>query len=63
MPSELVNQVSVGRASVGYRRYGRRNHTPDDVADIVGDQQRRLLIERNAHWPPEGIAIGADKAG
>lgn len=35
---------------------------PNHVADVVGHQQRTLLIEHDAHGPAERIAIVIDEA-
>jgi UDP-2,3-diacylglucosamine pyrophosphatase LpxH len=38
-----------------------RAHAPDRVADIVGHQQRTLLVDGHAHRPTEGLAVKTPK--
>ena len=38
-------------------------HTPDDVADIICDQQRAGLVDCDAHGTPPCLVVRADKAG
>src|SRR5688500_5842778 len=37
-------------------------HAPDDVADVVGDEQRAALVDHDSDWAAEGLAVGADEA-
>src|SRR5688572_28263187 len=42
------------------RRRCRR--APDDVADVVGDEERAARVDRDADGAAEGLALGADEA-
>lgn len=34
-----------------------RDHAPDDVADVVGDQERPAPVHRHANGPAAGVAV------
>src|SRR5688572_22279930 len=40
-----------------------RYHAPDRVADIIGHQQRALLVDRDTDRPTAGIALRVEEIG
>lgn len=37
--------------------------SPDDMAHVVGNQQRTRLVEHHAGWPAKGVAVPAEETG
>src|SRR6185312_17099779 len=45
------------------RARSRTAHPPDDIADIIGDEQRAVMVERHADRPSQCIAVLVEEAG
>src|SRR3546814_2563986 len=56
-----ADQASKGIACVLSR--ADRHDTPDNIADIVGDQQGAGLVDHHADRTPEGMPVLTDESG
>src|SRR5687768_11425913 len=63
-----VEQFASSQAWLARHRYGLtsrpdRRHSPDDIRQVVGDQQRAARIDRDPDRTPAGLSVLAHEAG